>query len=58
MSKPVKVLDCETRQDYDDDLVKKQRKAVVNSLVKDFYPYKFSAGQILQKKETIKTTER
>jgi hypothetical protein len=58
MGKPVKVLDSETGQDYDNDLVKKQRKAVVNALVKDFYPYKFSAGQILQKKETIKTTER
>jgi hypothetical protein len=58
MSKPVQALDRETGQDYDNELVKKQRKAVVNSLVKDFYPYKFSAGQILQKKEPIKTTER
>ena len=58
MSKPVKAVERETGQGYDDELVKKQRKSVVNSLVKDFYPYKFSAGQILQKKETIKTTER
>lgn len=58
MSRLVKVLDSQTGQDYDNDLVKKQRKTVVNSLVKDFYPYKFSAGQILQKKETIKTRER
>jgi hypothetical protein len=57
MIKPVKSIDRGIGHGRDDELVKKQRKALVSSLVKDFYPYKFSAGQILQKKETIKTTE-
>ena len=58
MIKPVKAVEGGYGQGHDDELVKKQRKLVVTSLVKDFYPYKFNAGQILQKKETIKTTER
>jgi hypothetical protein len=57
MIKPIKAIDGETGQGRDNELVKKQRKSLVNSLVKDFYPYKFSASQILQKKETVKTTE-
>jgi hypothetical protein len=58
MIQSVHAVDRGTGQDYDDELVKKQRKSLVCSLVKDFYPNKFSAGQILQKKETVKTKER
>lgn len=58
MIKPAKGVYKGTGQDYDGELIKKQRKSLVNSLVKDFYPYKFSAGQILQKKETVKARER
>jgi hypothetical protein len=55
MIKPIEVTDIEMGQDHDDELVKKQRKLLVGALVKDFYPYKFSAGQILQRREEVKT---
>jgi len=55
MIKPIKVTDIEIGQGHDDELVKKQRKLLVGSLVKDFYPYKFNAGQIMQRREEVKT---
>jgi hypothetical protein len=57
MIKPAKAGERENGQDHDDDLMKKQRKLLVNSLVKDFYPYKFSAGQIIKQREGTKTRE-
>lgn len=57
MIKPVKAVDSENGQDHDDELVKKQRKLLVSSLVKDFYPYKFSAGQIIKQREGSKARE-
>jgi hypothetical protein len=58
MIKPVKAVEGGYGQGHDDELVKKQRKLVVTSLVKDFYPYKFSAGQLIQKREEEKTRDR
>jgi len=51
MVKPVKAIERDTGYEQDDELVKKQRKLLVNSLVKDFYPSKFSAGHIIQKRD-------
>ncbi len=51
MVKPVKATERDTGYEHDDELVKKQRKLLVNSLVKDFYPSKFSASHIMQKRE-------
>jgi len=55
MIKPEKGANNEVEQGHDEDLVKKQRKLLVNSLVKDFYPYKFSAGQMIKEREASKT---
>jgi hypothetical protein len=57
MIKPEKAAKTEAGLDQDDELVKKQRKLLVSSLVKDFYPYKFSAGKIIQKREGVKARE-
>lgn len=57
MIKPAKRVDNGAGKDHDDELVKKQRKLVVNSLVKDFCPYKFSAAQIIKQREVAKTRE-
>jgi hypothetical protein len=57
MIKPVRAAGRETEQDNEDELVKKQRKLVVNSLVKDFYPIKFNAGQMIKQKVGVKTRE-
>jgi len=51
MVKPVKAIERDTEYEHDDELVKKQRKLLVNSLVKDFYPSKFSASHIIQKRD-------
>lgn len=51
MIKSIKAKDRDTDYDQDDELVKKQRKLLVNSLVKDFYPSKFSASYIIQKRD-------
>jgi hypothetical protein len=58
MIKPIKAIDRDTGYDHDDELVKKQRKLLVNSLVKDFYPSKFSASHIMQKRDEEKTKDR
>lgn len=55
---PIKGADRLANHSRDDELVKKQRKLLVKSLVKDFYPSKFSAGQIMQERETLKSGER
>ena len=55
MMKPIKAIDRETRYDDDNELVKKQRQLLINSLVKDFYPSKFNASYILQKRDLEKT---
>jgi hypothetical protein len=55
MIKPIKTIDRDTGYEHDDELVKKQRKMLVNSLVKDFYPSKFSASHIIQKREMERT---
>jgi hypothetical protein len=57
MIKPVKAVDKRKGQDLDDELVKKQRKLLVNTLVKDFYPYKFSAAQIIKQKGEAETRD-
>lgn len=51
MVKPVKATERDNGYEHDDELVKKQRKLLVNSLVKDFYPSKFSASHIIQKRD-------
>jgi len=58
MVKPIRKIDRDTSYDHDDELVKKQRKLLVHSLVKDFYPSKFSAGHIMQKRDTEGAKER
>lgn len=58
MIKPINAIDRDTGYDRDDELVKKQRKLLVNSLVKDFYPSKFSASHIIQKRDDEQTKER
>ena len=56
MVKPIKrVISGESTYDDDDELVKKQRKLLVESLVKDFYPSKFSARHIMEKRDMEKT---
>jgi hypothetical protein len=57
MIKPVKAAGRETGQDNDDELVKKQRKLLVNSLVKDYYPVKFNAAQMIKQRDGVKTRE-
>jgi hypothetical protein len=57
MIKPVKAAGREEGQDNNDELVKKQRKLLVNSLVKDFYPSKFNAGQMIKQRDGVKIRE-
>lgn len=58
MVKPIREINRDTSYDYDEELVKKQRKLLVHSLVKDFYPSKFSARYIIQKRDTERAKER
>jgi len=56
MVKPIKkVIGGESTYNDDDELVKKQRKLLVESLVKDFYPSKFSARHIIEKRDMERT---
>ena len=57
MMKIGKALEAKASQTEGDDVAKRQRKSVVNTLVKEFCPYKFSAGQLIQKRETAKRAE-
>jgi len=58
MIKPIKEIGRETRYEDDHELVKKQRQLLISSLVKDFYPSKFNASHIIQKRDSEKTGGR
>ncbi|OPY71691.1 MAG: hypothetical protein A4E62_01152 [Syntrophorhabdus sp. PtaU1.Bin002] len=57
MAKPARNISGKTGRNDHDDVIRRQRKLIVDALVKEFYPDTFSAGQLLKKKGDAKIIE-
>lgn len=55
MAKPARGVNGKAGQNDHDDVIRRQRKLIVDTLVKEFYPDTFNAGQLLKRKETQKS---